>query len=177
MLKHFHMTRRQWLAILKWSVYAALLVMTIVIQSAILARTPVFGVKLQLVPILLCCVCVREGPERGGLFVLLGSLFYSQSGVEHGNIMILSLTVLCVLSAVLCSALLVSRFPSVAMCCFFTLLLNEGLLFPLKLVLSGVAPENLWRVLLPCVGLSMLAFPLLYLLVKAISKIGGEHEL
>lgn len=177
MLGHFHLTVKQWFSILKWFVYSALLLMTIVVQSVIFARTPIFGAKLQIVPVLLCCVCIREGPEQGGLFVLLGSLFYSLSGVDFGSIMILLLTFCCVFSAVLCSSLLVNRFYTAAICCFLTNLLNEGLIFPFKIFLSDIAPANFWRVLLPGAALSLLAFPVLYPLVKAISRIGGSHDL
>lgn len=175
MLKHFHMTRRQWLGLLKWTLYAVTLLLTIVFQSVILSRLAIFGVRLHVVPLLLCCVCIREGPEKGGLFVLLGSLFWSLSGVDYGNLSILIVTVCAVLSAQLCTTVLANRFPAAALCCFVTTLLNELAIFAFKLILTDLAVSNLWRVLLPCVGLSMLGLPLLYLLVKAISRIGGDH--
>lgn len=175
MLKHVHLTKRQWFGILKWSVYALLFLLSLVFQSVILTRLPLFGAKLSLIPLLLVCICIKEGPEAGGLFVLLAALFWSQSGVDMGNISLLTVTVCSVMSAVLCKTVLANRFLSAAICCFLATLLNDSLVFVFKLILTQIDPSNYLRVLLPGAALSMLLFPLAYLLVKAISKIGGDH--
>ena len=175
MLKYFHLTRRQWLGLVRWLLYALTLLLTIVLQSVLLSRLPIFGVRLNVIPLLLCCICVREGAEKGGLFVLLGTLFWSCSGLDYGNLSILVVTVCSVLSAWLFATVLSARFPAVALCCFVTTLLNELAIFVFKLILTNLDPANLWQVLLPCAGLSMLGFVPLYLLVKAISRIGGDH--
>lgn len=174
-MSHFHLTRAQWFGILKWTVYALALLLAIVLQSVILSRLRPFGCKLSTVPILLVCICLREGPEKGGLFVLLGSTFWALSGVDMGNLLMLSVTVCAVLAAVLCQTVLTNRISSAAICCFVTLLLSESLVYGYKLLLGSVAPMNYLRMLLPGVGLSMLLFPLYYLLVKSISRIGGSH--
>lgn len=175
MLRHFHLTKRQWFGILKWSVYALLLLLAVVFQSVILSRLPVFGVRLNAIPILLVCVCLREGSEKGGLFVLLASTFWALSGVDMGNLLILSVTFCAVFSAILCRTVLSDRVISAAICCFVSLLLSESLVFAFKLLLSDIDAASYLRVLLPGAALSMLTFPLSYLLVKAISKIGGDH--
>ena len=175
MFQHFHLTRRQWFGILKWSVYVLVFLLTVVTQSAILSRLRPFGLKFSVVPILLVCICLREGPEKGGLFVLLGATFYALSGVDMGNVSLLVVTVCAVLSAFLCQTVLADRIISAAVCCFATLLINSSLIFAYKLLLGLVQPKSWLTVLLPSAALSMLFFPLTYLLVKAISRIGGDH--
>ena len=175
MFRHFYLTRQQWFGILKWTVYALLFLLAVVFQSVLLSRLPVFGVRLNAIPTLLVCVCLREGTERGGLFVLLASLFWALSGVDMGNLSILLLTVCAVISAFLCQTVLSDRIVSAAVCCFATALIHDTVIFAFKLILSEVAAEGWLRVLLPGALLSMLTFPLSYFLVKAISKIGGVH--
>ena len=114
MFQHFHLTRRQWFGILKWSVYVLVFLLTVVTQSAILSRLRPFGLKFSVVPILLVCICLREGPEKGGLFVLLGATFYALSGVDMGNVSLLVVTVCAVLSAFLCQTVLADRIFSAA---------------------------------------------------------------
>lgn len=175
MLKHFYLTKRQWFGILKWTVYVLLFLLAVVCQSVILSRLPIFGIRLNAIPILLVCVCLREGTEQGGLFVLLASLFWALSGVDMGNLSILILTVCAVVSAFLCQTVLSDRIVSAAVCCFATALIHDTVIFVFKLILSEVAAASWLRVLLPGVVLSMLTFPLSYFLVKVISKIGGGH--
>ncbi len=144
-------------------------------QSAILSRLKPFGVKINAIPILLVCICMREGPEKGGLFVLLAATFWALSGIDLGNVMMLVVTVCAVLSAQLCRTVLVDRIISAAVCCLVTVLLSDSLVFAYKLLLGSVALENYWKILLPGVGMSMLSFPLSYLIVKWISRIGGDN--
>lgn len=175
MLKHFYLTRRQWFGILKWTVYALLFLLAVVFQSVILSRLPLFGFRLNAIPILLVCVCLREGPEKGGLFVLLASTFWALSGIDMGNLWLLTVTLCAVFSAILCRTVLSDRIVSAAVCCFVSLLLCESLVFVFKLILTEIDPANYLRVLLPSAALSMLTFLPSYLLVKAIAKIGGDH--
>ena len=175
MLQHFHLTRRQWFGILKWSVYGLLFLLTVVTQSSIISRLRPFGLKVSVVPILLVCICLREGPEKGGLFVLLAATFWALSGVDMGSLSLLVITVCAVLSAFLCQTVLADRIISAAVCCLVTMLLNASLIFAYKLMLGLVRPQSYLTVLLPSTLLSMLSFPVTYLLVKAISRIGGDH--
>ena len=175
MFRHFYLTKRQWFGILKWTVYSLLFLLAIVGQSVILSRLSIFGAKINAIPILLVCICMREGPEKGGLFVLLAATFWALSGVDMGSLMMLTVTVCAVFSAVLYRTELVDRIISAAVCCLVTVLLSDSLVFAYKLLLGSVALDNYLKVLLPGVGLSMLSFPLSYLLVKWISRIGGDH--
>ena len=182
MFKYLHLTKLQWQGILKWSLYALLTLLVLLLQTVVLAKRPVLGIRLSPLPALMVCVCIREGPEQGGLYALLSSLFWCLSGAEFGNLSVAVIPVGAILCAVLCRAVLTLRFLPAALCCLGVSLLNELVIFAFKLILPHtvplinnpptVAPENFWRVLLPGVLLSALFIPLHYVLVKLISRIG-----
>lgn len=177
MFKHFHLTKLQWKGILKWALYSFCLLLVLLVQTVISAKAPWFGIKPSLVPIYLVCVAIREGPEKGGFFALGGTVFWCLSGVDYGNLSVGVVTVCAVLSAVACRAVLTQGLISTALCCFVTLLLNETIIFVFKLILTPIAPGNFWRILLPGAVLSMLFCPISYVLVRAVSRTGGNHGL
>ena len=178
MLKHFHLTKTQWKSILKWGLYCLVYLLVLMLQDVVLAKLPVFRAKLNPLPLYLVVVCIREGPERGGLFALLGSVFWYLSGVDYGNLSLAVLPICSILAAVLCRAVLTVRLMSTWICCLVIGLLNESLIFAFKLILPPVvAPENYVRVLLPGVLLSLVTVPPMYWIVKAVSRIGVPHDL
>ena len=178
MFKYFHLTKRQWQGILKWSLYGLLTLLVVLLQTVVLSQIPVWGIKLTPLPALIVCVCVREGPEKGGLYAVLAALLWCLSGADFGNLSLAVIPVGAILSAVLCRAVLTLRFLPTVLCCLAVTLLNALVIFAFKLILPPtVALENLWRVLLPGVLLSMAFVPLHYALVKLISRIGVRDAL
>ena len=126
MLKHLHITARQWRALLKWTLYCLYFLLTLIVQSVVLAKHPLFGLKLNLIPMLIVCICIREGPERGGLFAVLSSLFWCFSGADYGNLSVAIIPVCAILSAVLCRAVLTVRFVPTLLCCLVTSLIHAN---------------------------------------------------
>ena len=178
MFKHIHLTRLQRKGILKWSLYGLLTFLVMLFQTSVLARTPVLGTKLAPLPALIVCVCVREGPEKGGLYAILASLFWCFSGADFGNLSVAVIPIGAMLAAVLCRAVLTLRFVPTALCCLAVTLLNASVIFLFKLILPPAAAlENYWQVLLPGVGLSMIFVPIHYALVKLIGRIGVQDAL
>ena len=178
MLKYFHLTKLQWKGILKWSLYGLLTLLVLLLQTVVLSQLPVWGAKLTPLPGLIVCVCVREGPEKGGLYAVLAALLWCLSGADFGNLSLAVIPVGAILSAVLCRAVLTLRFLPTAMCCLAVTLLNAAVIFIFKLILPPtVALENLWRLLLPGAAASMAFVPLHYALVKLISRIGVRDAL
>lgn len=175
MYKHLHLTKLQWLGILKWTLYALLTLFLLITQGVLCAQYPLFGLKLNFLPIALVCICVREGTEKGGIFCLIATTVLCLSQTDYGNLSVAVLTVLAILSAALCRSVLASGLWSVALCCFVTAFLNEAFILLFRSVLNRTAISNLWRVALPACLLSMLLCPLLYVTVRAIGKIGGTH--
>ena len=93
MLDKLYITPRQWLHILRWTLYALLFLLAMMVQTVVLGNHPIFGANADFIPVVIVCVCMREGPERGGWFALLTSLFWFLSGAANGSISIAILTI------------------------------------------------------------------------------------
>ncbi|MBR6377440.1 MAG: hypothetical protein IKS05_06730, partial [Oscillospiraceae bacterium] len=52
MLKYIHLTKLQWLGILKWSLYGLLTLAVLLLQTVLLSQLPVLGAKLAPLPAL-----------------------------------------------------------------------------------------------------------------------------
>ena len=140
--KHLHLTKLQWQGVLRWGLYSLALLVTLVLETVLFGKLRVLGAKLTIVPLLLCCAAIREGPEKGGLFALIGSVLWCFSGTDMGNLSVAAVTVMAVLSAVLCKAVLTDSLVSSALCCLVTLMVNGGVIFAFKLLLTGTPVEN-----------------------------------
>lgn len=176
MLDKLYITPRQWLHILRWTLYALLFLLALLVQTVVLGNRSLFGAQPHLVPVVIVCVCLREGPERGGLFALLASLFWCLSGVSMGSVSIAVLTVVPVLASVLCRAVLANRFVPCLLATAVTLLAEQGLIFLIRYFFYGMDGSLLLRRFLPCVLVSVVFQPLIYFLVKRISTIGDAYE-
>ena len=160
MLDKLYITPRQWLRILRWTLYAALFLLALLVQTVVFGNRTILGAHPDLVAIVITCVCLREGPERGGTFALIASLVWCLSGIDQGSVCLLVLTVLPVLGSILC---------------FVTLAVEQGLILLMKHVFAGVAWEQAGRAL-RCLLVTLPVQPAVYGLVKCIAKIGEYHE-
>lgn len=177
MLKHFHLTRLQWQGILRWSLYGLLFLLTLLLQTVVLAPLPLGGIQLAPLPLYIVCVCIREGAEKGGLFAILATLFWALSGADFGNISVAVIPVGAILSAALCRAVLTLRLLPTLLCGLAVSLLNASVIFLFKMILPpGLELGSYWRILLPGILLSLVFVPIQYVLVKRISRIGVSHE-
>ena len=100
MLDKLYITPRQWLRILRWTLYAALFLLALLVQTVVFGNRTILGAHPDLVAIVITCVCLREGPERGGTFALIASLVWCLSGIDQGSVCLLVLTVLPVLGSI-----------------------------------------------------------------------------
>lgn len=175
MLEKFRLTPRQWKSVGKWTLYAVLFLVVMMVQTVCLGNVRIFGTGLSLLPIVCCCVCLKEAPDNGGVFVLIASLVWCLSGADSGNLAILLWTSLSVLGAIVCQALLNNRFLSCALCSFITLLVSETVCFLSKFWFGGAQADQYLTKVLPSVLLSMLFYPILYGITRSISRIGGNY--
>ena len=112
------------------------------------------------------------GHEVGGLFGLLAGVFWCLTGASDGSAAILTWTVIGIAAGFVCDAVLARRFLPALGLSVLALLFHEGVVFFLNLLLADAAfSMGLW--VLVTVGLSLLACPVLYLLCRAIGKVGG----
>ena len=83
-LKSFYMTRLQRLHLMKWSLYAASILLALVLQDVIMSRFPILGATTDLPVCVILLLTVMENCEVGSLFVLITSLLYYFSGSAPG---------------------------------------------------------------------------------------------
>lgn len=176
MLDKLYITPRQWLRILRWTLYSLLFLLAMMIQTVVLGNRPVFGTQPDLITAVIVCVCLREGAERGGLFALLTSLLWCLSGAADGSISIAILTILPILGSILCNSLLNNRFLPTLLVTAVTLFIFHGIAFFLKVIFFETDMALFLRKLIPCMWVSLLAQPPIYWLVKRIAKIGEPYE-
>lgn len=157
--------------LIMWVLYAALFLFVMLLQTAVFGRTRFFGVKLSLVPVVLVCISIWVGHEAGGLFCLLAACVWYLSGADDGPLAILTLTVCGILAGYFCRQFSRRFFPAGALC-LGALLLHEGAVFLLKFYL-GAADGSLVVWVFVTTALSLLGWPVCYLLAKAIGKVGA----
>lgn len=174
-LQKLRITKRQARSLVKWAVYAALLGVLLVIQGVILSRLPIFGVKLNLIPCYILCVCVVEGADRGGVFALLAGTVWALCGADLGPVSIIVLTIWGLLTGILMERLFRNNIFTCLLCCFGGCLVNETVTFFLLLFLGRVTAFQYVRIALPAVAMSMVGCPIFYYLSRLITRIGGSN--
>ena len=91
-LKTRKMTRLQKLRLVKWLLYALIVVTSLVIQDVILSRMRLFGATTDLAVGAILLITVIEGTDVGSLFVLISSALYWFSGSAPTPVCIALLT-------------------------------------------------------------------------------------
>lgn len=167
-----YITRLQRKTILKWFLYSALCVGTLVVQDVILSRFHLFGGTVDLSPMLLLMICVLEGAEVGGVFTLTASVIYYYSGSAPGTYCILLLTFLGILAAMFRQNYLQRSFSAHWICTVCAGFVYQVAVFGMGLFLTHTHPGRFPAFLMNAL-LGAAAIPLLYPALTAIGKIGG----
>lgn len=172
-LKLFHVTKKQWLSLLRWTLYAVLGIVLLVIQDTMMSRVSFYGVSTDLAPMIILLITVLVGTECGSLFVLIASSVYYFSGSAPGAYCIALLTIPGILATMIRQVFWRRGLRSTVLCAGVALMLYEIVLFGIGLVtgltLLRRAPVFLftglvsWALMVP-----------LYPLIYRIGKIGGE---
>ena len=168
-----YLTPKQRLAFLRWLLLCLLLVVASVLQDVIFCRFQLFGATTDLVPCAIILICVILGIHDSCVFVLLASLAYQASGTAPGYYVIPLITILAILLSSFRESFLRKSFSSVMLSSGIAVLLYELLLFAIGLAFGNTRFDR-WSVFLITGGLSLITLPIMYPLVKAIAKIGGE---
>ena len=173
-LQKLRITKKQGRTLLKWVLYAAVLVVIVVVQGVILSRLPLFGAKVNLLPCYVMCVCIVEGADRGGVFALFASLVWALSGAQLGAVSILVLTLGGLAAGILMERLLRDNLVTCVLCCLAVTLVHESAILLLLLFLGQVTPFQYVRILLPGAAFSVVPCPAFYYLSRAITRVGGN---
>lgn len=172
-LKLLHLTKRQWLSLLKWSLYSALCLLLLVIQDVIMSHYRFSGATTDLAVCGILLIATLAGAEDGGLFALAASSVYWFSGSAPGPYVIAVITFLVVGLGLLRQAYWHRSFLSVMLCGAASMMAYEMILFLIGIFLG----RTMWSRFIVFVltgAMSLGAMLLLYPLVKLIGKIGGN---
>ena len=173
LLSHLILTKNQQRALLKWGLYTALLVFLSVLQDVVLSQVRVMGATTELIPCGIFLICIMEGSQKGSIFALTASLLYLFSGTAPGPYSMVAITFCAVGVCIFRQAYLQASFSSAMLCATVAMLLYVLVNFAFGLFL-GLTPLGRFHGFLITAGLSLLAVPILYPLLKAIGKIGGQ---
>ena len=172
-LDKFHLTQYQRKSLLKWLLYALVLLALSVFQDVILSNVRFMGATTDLVPCGIVLICLMEGAESGCVFVLVASLLYLFSGSAPGFYTVPILTALASGVTIFQQSYLHKTFSTLLLCTTVAMFIYELSVFTIGLVVGLTLPDRLTAFCLTA-GMSLLAVPVLYPFVRAIGKIGGE---
>ena len=170
----FHLTNLQRRSLLKWSLYALVCLVCLLVQDVIMSRTHIFGATTDLVVCAIFLITVIEGTDTGSLFVLIASLLYFFSGSAPGAFAVALITILGIGAAMFRQLYWHRNERSILLCTGLALMIYElgvflGGLF-LELTHFGRVGAFFMTGLLSCV----LLLPL-YPLIDRIGRIGGTE--
>lgn len=172
-LRKLYLTKKQRMTLLKWLLYALVLLVLSVLQDVILCRMDIFGTTTDLVPCAILLICIYQGTEIGSVFALVAACFYQFSGTAPGYYVIVLLPALGIFTAMLRQCYLRKSKRSDLLCTCLAMVVYETVLF-LICAFSGLTAWGRWLQYLVTALLSLIAVPILYPITRAIDKVGGE---
>ena len=172
-LSKLFLTQKQRETLLKWMLYSLVLLVLSVLQDVILCRFRLFGATTELVPCGIFLICLLEGLEKGSVFSLCASCLYLFSGSAAGYYSIIFITALGVGVTWFRQSYLRKGFSAAMLCTAAAMLVYELAVFAIGLFLSMTTLGRIGSFCLTAV-MTLVAAPVLYPVVNAISTIGGE---
>lgn len=159
--------------VLKWALYALLLIVLSVVQDVVLCRWRLFGGTTDLVPCGIFLICMLEGTRRGCIFSLVAALLFLLTGYSPGTHVLVLITVPAVFFTAMRQTYLQPGFPSTLLCTLLAMLAYELGVFAFCLLLGYVTPDRYLSFAVPAM-LTVITVPFIYPIAKAIGSIGGE---
>lgn len=172
-LSRLYLTRKQRRTLLKWLLYALVLLVLSVLQDVVLSHLRLFGATTDLVPCGIFMICILEGAQSGSVFALVASLLYLFSGTAPGTYSVALLTFLGIGASIFRQAYLQKGIGAALLCTAAAMLLYQFITFGFGLFLGLTIPAR-WIGFLTTTVLSLLITPLLYPICLSIGTIGGE---
>lgn len=167
------LTQRQFLLLVRWLLLSSIALAGLIVQDVVMSRFRLFGTTTDLVPMIIFTVCILQGGESSCWFALVASLIYQFSGSAPGAYCIVLITFLAVIAAIFRQAYLQKGFFALLLCAGGAMLLYEVGIFLIGLFLSQTVTQRFWIFPITA-GLSLLSLPVLYPILLAVGKIGGE---
>jgi len=173
LLQRLHLTPQQRKTVLKWVLYALMLVFLSVLQDVILTHLRIFGATTDLVPCAIFLITVIEGTQTGSVFALISSLLYLFSVNDLGPYAVVFITFLAIIVTAFRQGYLRKGLAAALLCVGAAMLVYELLMFAFALFLQRTLFNRILGFLLTAL-LSTVVSPLLYFPAKAINAIGGD---
>lgn len=173
LLSKLYITPTQRKKLYRWLSYSAVCIALLVIQDVILWRFSLMGGVIDITPAVIILVCVMEGAEAGGVFALWASVFYHYSGSAPGAYCIALIVLPAVAVAMFRQNYLRRGFFSHWLCTAAAVAVYQAGVFFMALFFTNTFWSH-WLSFAMNAGLSLLALPLVYPLLNAISQIGGD---
>ena len=172
-LSKLQLTRLQQKQLLKWCLYALVLVILSLFQDVVLCRFRFLGGTTALVPCGIFAICMLEDIQKGSVFALVSACLFFWSGSAPGAHVIILITLLAIVLCVLQQAYLQPGFPAVVFSTTAAMFLYELAVFAFCLLVGQTTPGKYMSFLIPAAS-SVVVVPLIYPFIKAISRIGGD---
>lgn len=168
-----YITPQQRKVLLKWGLYALLLMLLSALQDVIFSRVDILGATTDLVPCCIFVICIIEGVDTGCILSLVASVIYFFSGTGVGVYCIPFIVLPGVVITVFRQSYLQKGFGVAMLCTGVAMLVYEMLIFGAGLFLEQTYLSRIGVFALTAI-FSLLTVPALYPVCKAIGKIGGE---
>lgn len=172
-LKTLYMTRLQRLHLLKWSLYALLIITAVVVQDVIMSRFPILGATTDLPVCVILLITVIESSEVGSIFVLITSLLYYFCGSAPGPYVIGIMTFIGVGASMLRQLYLHRSRSAIVLCAGMAMILYELGIFAVGVFLELTHWGRMFSFLLTGIYSAAVMIPL-YPLICKIGLIGGS---
>ena len=167
------LTRKQRRSVLRWALYALVLLIASVVQDVILCRMSLWGVTTDLVACGIILICVLEGAQKSCIFALIASLLLLFSGGAPGVYSLVFLTVLAICAAIFREAYLQKSFLATLFCTALALVLYGLCHYGMGLFLQLTPAHRIWAFLLRA-ALTVPALLILYPICTSIEALGGN---
>ena len=173
LLSKLYLTQKQRLQLLKWALYALVLVVLSVVQDVLLSRFSIFGTTTELVPCAIFLIVVAEGMETGSVFSLIAACCYLFSGSAAGPYSMVLVTFLAILVCIFRQGYLQEGFAAAMLCTVVAVVTYEAAIFGIGYVLGLTIATRMIGFAVTAL-FSCLAAPILYPIILSIASIGGE---
>lgn len=173
LLSKLFLTQSQRKILLKWTLYALVLLGLSVLQDVLLCNVRLFGATTELVPCGIFLICLAEGSERGSVFTLVAACLYLFSGTAAGYYCIVFIPVYALVVTCLRQAFLQKSMASTMLCVSVAMVFYELSVFFMGLFLSMTTFGRIGGFLLTAL-MTLVFAPIIYPIIRSISNIGGE---
>lgn len=167
------LTKLQRRNLMRWSSYALICIVGLLLQDVFLSRTVILGATPDIVPCIILMICVMQGAEIGSVFVLTASCLYYFSGSAPGPYVIPVLVGIGVFLVIFRQSYLKQGFITILVCSAVGMLVYELCIFCIGLFLE----RTVWArfgVFTTTALLSLVAVPVAYPILMSIGKLGGD---